>query len=256
MGFYSNQTDVRSAVLDFPSVMRQVYVWMTVGLAATAATAFVVGQTNIPLLLVQAPFLAIIAVIAELGLVFFISAGINRIDPVMARALFLVYAVLNGITLSLIFATFTFQTASGAIVTQQLYSNDSIMFAAISAAAMFGATSIIAYTTRMDLSRLGGFLMMALIGLIVATLINIFVSSNTLFQIINYVGVLIFVGLTAYDTQRIKRMALNPAVNMGDDAVALTQRVAILGALTLYLDMINLFLFLLRIMGGGRGGRR
>ena len=257
MGFYSNQTDVRSAVLDFPSVMRQVYAWMTVGLAATAATAFLVGQTNIPLLLIQAPFLWLIMLLAELGLVFFISAGINRLDPLAARVLFLVYAVLNGITLSFIFVTLQIQTATGALVSERIYSNESIMFAAISAAAMFGATSIIAYTTRMDLSRLGGILMMALIGLIVASLINIFVPSDTLFQIINYAGVLIFVGLTAYDTHRIKRMALNPALNMGDDAAALTQRVAIMGALSLYLDMINLFLFLLRIMGGGgRGGRR
>src|SRR5579859_7032705 len=241
MGFYSNRTDVRSAVLDFPSVMRQVYVWMTVGLAATAATAFLIGQTNIAPMLANQPFLWLIAVFAELGLVMFISASINRLQPAMALTLFLVYAVLNGVTLSFIFLAYELPT---------------IMYAAIAACAMFGATSIIAYTTRMDLSRLGGILMMALIGLIVASLINIFVPSDTLFQIINYAGVLIFVGLTAFDTQRIKRMALNPAINMGTEAAAMTQRVAIMGALTLYLDMINLFLFLLRIMGGGGRGRR
>jgi FtsH-binding integral membrane protein len=255
MGFYSNRTDVSSAALDFPSVIRQVYVWMTLGLAATAVTAFAVGQTNIPQLLIQQPFLWLIAIFGELGLVLFISARIIKMEPMTARALFLAYAVLNGIVLSFIFVTITMQTTSGAFVTERLYSNQSIMFAAVSAGAMFGATSIIGYTTKIDLSRLGGILMMALIGLIVASLINIFVPSDALFQIINYAGVLIFVGLTAFDTQRIKRMALNPALNMGTDAVAMTQRVAIMGALTLYLDMINLFLFLLRIMGGGRGRR-
>src|SRR5579864_5800644 len=241
MGFYSNRTDVRSAVLDFPSVMRQVYVWMTVGLLATAGTAFVIAQTNIPILLAEQPLLLLAAFIVELGLVIFISARITKLEPTIALALFLAFAVVNGVTLSFIFLAYAGQT---------------IMYAALAAGAMFGATSVIAYTTKMDLSRLGGILMMALIGLIVASLINVFVPSDTLFQIINYAGVLIFVGLTAYDTQRIKRMALNPAINMGEDAAALTQRVAIMGALSLYLDMINLFLFLLRIMGGGRGGRR
>jgi len=241
MGFYSNRTDEHSAVLDFPSVMRQVYVWMTVGLLATAGTAFAIAQTNIPILLAKQPLLLLGAFIVELGLVILISARITKLEPTTALALFVAFAVVNGITLSFIFLVYAGQT---------------IMYAALAASAMFGATSIIAYTTQMDLSRFGGILMMALIGLVVASLINIFVPSDTLFQIINYAGVLIFVGLTAYDTQRIKQMALNPAINMGDDAAALTQRVAIMGALNLYLDMINLFLFLLRIMGGGRGGRR
>ncbi len=241
MGFYNNRTDVGSVAVDFPSVMRQVYVWMALGLLATAGTAFVIAQTNIPQLLIQQPLLYLAAFFVELGLVIFISARITKIQPATALALFLVFAVVNGITLSFIFL---------------VYADQTIMYAAVAAGAMFGATSIIGYTTKIDLTRLGGILMMALIGLIVAYFINVFVPSDALFQIINYAGVLIFVGLTAFDTQRIKRMALNPAINMGTEAAAMTQRVAIMGALTLYLDMINLFLFLLRIMGGGGRGRR
>ncbi|MHB8627597.1 MAG: Bax inhibitor-1/YccA family protein [Aggregatilineales bacterium] len=241
MGFYNNRTDVSAAALDFPSVMRQVYVWMTLALLVTAGTAFVIAQTNIPLLLARQPLLYLAAFFVELGLVIFISARITKMAPATALALFLAFAVVNGITLSFIFLVYAGQT---------------IMYAALAAGAMFGATSIIGYTTKIDLSRLGGILMMALIGLIIASFINFFVPSDTLFRIINYAGVLIFVGLTAFDTQRIKRMALNPALNMGTEAAAMTQRVAIMGALTLYLDMINLFLFLLRIMGGGGRGRR
>jgi len=170
----------------------------------------------------------------------FISVRITRLDPMTAAALFLVYAVLNGVTLSFIFLAYNLGT---------------ITYAAVAAGAMFGATSIVAYATRIDLSRFGGLLLMALIGLIVASIVNMFFASSALDQIISYVGVLLFVALTAYDTQRIKKLALTISANGAVSEAGLVQRVSIIGALTLYLDLINLFLFLLRIMGG-RGGRR
>ncbi len=243
---YYNNTDigVQSGVrLDLTAVMRQVYLWMFLGLMATAGTAFAISTTNLPTIMARNPLIFIAAIIVEFGLVLFLSARIATLNPTTATILFLAYAVVNGVTLSLIFLAYSGPT----------HDYRTIAYAAIATSAMFGVTSILAYTTRMDLSRLGGILMMAVIGLVVATIINIFVSSDALFWIINYAGVLIFVGLTAYDTQRIKDMAMNVSVNAGGE-MATVQRVAIMGALRLYLDFINLFLFTLRIMGG-RGRR-
>lgn len=244
---YYNNTDIgiQSGVrLDLTAVMRQVYLWMFVGLLATAGTAFALSTTNLPLALARNPLLLIGALILELGLVFVLSARISTLSPTMATALFLAYAIVNGVTLSFIFLAYA-----------PNHDYRTIAYAGVATSAMFGVTSILAYTTKIDLSRFGGILMMALVGLIVATIINIFVSSDLLFWIINYAGVLIFVALTAFDTQRIKDMAMNVSVNANGE-LATVQRVAIMGALRLYLDFINLFLFTLRILGGGRGGRR
>lgn len=230
----------RGGALDISVVLRQVYLWMTLGLLATAGTAALVSQTSLPLMLASNPILWLVALFAELGLVIFITARISRLDPVTAAMLFLTYAVLNGVTLSFIFLVYNLGT---------------ITYAAIAAGAMFAATSLVAYATKIDLSRLGGLLLMALIGLVVASIVNMFFHSSGLDQLISYIGVLLFVALTAYDTQRIKRLALSISANSMGDEATLIGRMSILGALTLYLDLINLFLFLLRIMGG-RGGRR
>ncbi len=161
----------------------------------------------------------------------------ERRDVGRASALFLVFAAMMGMTLSAIF-----YWANLADIYLSLFATG----------AMFAAMSIIGYTTQMDLTRLGGLLFMALIGLIVASIVNIFVASSALYWLVSYAGVLIFTGLTAYDTQKIKRMAEHVSFQgMGSES-ALVQRVAIIGALNLYLDFINLFLYILRITSGRR----
>ena len=171
-----------------------------------------------------------VLVIAELGIVFGVSAGINRLSTGTAMALFILFAVINGLMLFPIFYAYT---------------GESIAKTFFITAGTFGAMTIYGYCTNRDLSRWGSILFMALIGLIIASLVNIFVGSDTMGWIISVVGVLIFVGLTAWDTQQIKTMALTaPGAAAG--------RLAVLGALTLYLDFINMFLYLLRFFGDSR----
>jgi FtsH-binding integral membrane protein len=176
--------------------------------------------------------LLIIAAFVEIGLVLAISAGINRMAPSTAGTLFLVYSAVNGLTFSLIFLA---------------YDGGTIAYAFIATAAMFGAMSVIGYTTQMDLSKLGSILFMGLIGLLVVSLLNLFIGSSFLYWVISVAGVVIFTGLTAWDTQRIKQMAQQSTM-MGSDGALLQQRITIIGALTLYLDFINLFLYLLRLI--------
>ena len=171
-----------------------------------------------------------VLVIAELGIVFGVSAGINRLSTGTAMALFILFAVINGLMLFPIFYAYT---------------GESIAKTFFITAGTFGAMTIYGYCTNRDLSRWGSILFMALIGLIIASLVNIFVGSDTMGWIISVVGVLIFVGLTAWDTQQIKTMSLTaPGAAAG--------RLAVLGALTLYLDFINMFLYLLRFFGDSR----
>ncbi len=213
--------------------MRRVYLWMTVGLLLTAGVAFVVINTPI-VLLVANPIVFFGAIIAEFGLVIFLSARIARMAPSTAVGLFFIYAAVNGLTLSLIFA---------------LYTASSIVMTFVATASLFGAMTIVGYTTQRDLTRLGGFLLMALIGLIIGSVINIFFASSALYWILTYAGIAIFLGLTVYNTQRVKNMTL-AAMQQGD--TQLEQRVGIMGALSLYLDFVNLFLLLLRLAGRRR----
>src|SRR5512142_560445 len=209
--------------INLQSIMRQVYVWMGLGLAITAGVAFV--TVNSPLLNLAAnPAVLLGAIIAELGLVLGISFGFNRLSALAATGLFLVYAALNGFTLSLVLLAFT---------------STSVFSALVASAALFGAMSIIGYTTHLDLSKLGTFLMMGLIGLLIAMIVNIFLGSGPLNLIISVAGVLIFTALTAYDTQRIGRMAVQ--VDAQGEAGA---KLSVFGALKLYLDFINMFLFI------------
>lgn len=231
---YAQSVSATKAVV-FRGVMTRVYLWMTAALMLTAATAFLTVSSPALLQLIYGNTAAVwVLMIAELGLVMGVSWGINRLSPTQAITLFLIYSVLNGLTLASIFFA---------------YSAGTIYQAFAASALTFGGMSLFGYTTKRDLSGLGGLLLMALIGLIIASVINIFWANSTFDAIITYIGVFIFVGLTAYDTQRIK--AMSEAAEVYGDAAA-PRRVAVLGALSLYLDFINLFLYILRLFGRGR----
>lgn len=220
-----------SLSLAFPALMRKVYVWMTLALVLTGITAYgVASSPGLMMTIFQTPAIMWGLIIAELAIVIAISAAINRLSLTTATLLFVLYSVLNGATLSLIFAVYTMSSIAN------------VFFIT---AGTFGVMAAYGYFTKRDLSSWGRLLLMALIGLIIATLVNVFLVKSSGFDLIlSYAGVLIFVGLTAYDTQKIKQM-LAMQTDMGEGA----QKVALLGALSLYLDFINLFLYLLRIFG-------
>ena len=221
------QWDVSAA---FPVLMRKVYVWMTLALVITGFTAY--GVATSPGIL-QAIYTNQILfwglIIAEFALVFGVTAAINKLSLTTATLMFILYSVINGALLSYIFLAYT---------------ASSIATVFFITAGTFGVMALIGYTTKTDLSSMGKILFMALIGMIIATVVNLFVKSNGLTTILSYVGVLIFVGLTAYDTQKIKQMLMQ-----APDASEGAQKMALLGALTLYLDFVNLFIYLLRIFG-------
>jgi FtsH-binding integral membrane protein len=217
--------------VDIQSIMRQVYTWMGLGMLLTAVVAYATVSTTL-IYLATNPIILIGAMVAELGLVIGLSWGLQRISSGVATALFFLYAGLNGFTLSLVLLAYTGGT---------------VFLAFATTAALFGAMSVIGYTTKVDLSKMGTFLMMGLIGLLIAMVVNIFVASGPLEFIISILGVLIFTGLTAFDTQRIARMAQQ--MNVQGDAEV---KFGIIGALRLYLDFINMFLFILRLFGRRR----
>lgn len=217
----------------FPALMRKVFVWMTLALAITGLTAYGVATSPAILSLIfssKVTFFGLI--IAEFALVFAISGAINRLSLSTATMLFILYSVINGATLSSIFFAFSVATIG------------KVFFIT---AGTFGAMALVGYTTKTDLTSMGKLLFMALLGIIIASVVNIFVGSSGLDLILSYVGVLVFVGLTAYDTQKIKQMC-QAAPDAGESA----QKLALIGALSLYLDFINLFLYLLRIFGNNR----
>ena len=217
----------------FPALMRKVFVWMTLALAITGLTAYGVATSPTILALIfssKVTFFGLI--IAEFALVFAISGAINRLSLSTATLLFILYSVINGATLSSIFFVFSVATIS------------KVFFIT---AGTFGAMALVGYTTKTDLTSMGKLLFMALLGIIIASVVNMFVASSGLDLILSYVGVLVFVGLTAYDTQKIKQMC-QTAPDAGESA----QKLALIGALSLYLDFINLFLYLLRIFGNNR----
>jgi len=214
----------------FPALMRKVYVWMTLALVITGFTAYGVATTpGLMMTIATNKILFWGLIIAELGLVFAISGAINKLSLMSATLLFILYSVINGATLSFLFA---------------IYTMSSIANVFFITAGTFAVMAFVGYTTKTDLTSMGKILFMALIGIIIATVVNIFVKSSGLQMIVSYIGVLIFVGLTAYDSQKIKQMLL-----MAPDAGEGAQKIALLGALALYLDFINLFIYLLRIFG-------
>lgn len=211
--------------------LANVYWWMTLALLISGVAAWGVGTSpELAKVLIKNPGLCFILILAEFGLVLGISLAINKMSAATATALFIAYSLLNGITLSFIFLAYT----QGTIVSA---------FAVT--AGTFTVMALVGTVTKMDLSGFGTFFLMLLFGLIIASLVNIFWVNDTLAQIINYVGVLIFTGLTAYDAQKVKEMYLAQA----DDHPETLRKLAVLGALTLYLDFVNLFLFILRIFG-------
>lgn len=217
------------------SFIRNVYNWMAIGLGLTGFAAFYVAGSQTLLELIfgnQLVFFGLI--IGELALVFSLSSRIEKMKASTATALFIFFSILNGVTLSSILLRYTMSSVASTFFICAL---------------TFGITSIYGMVTKKDLTGIGQFMFMGLIGIIVASVVNMFIGSSGLSMIISYLGVFIFVGLTAYDTQKLKHMALTQPAGL--DAATL-RKGAIMGALTLYLDFINMFLFLLHILGVSR----
>lgn len=214
-------------------LFRNVYMWMFMGLLTTTAVAVYTSTSGMMLSLLANPPILIGAIIGELALVFILSAAINRLSATVAGVMFFAYSALNGFTLSLIFLAYELGTIS-------------IAFGVT--AVLFGIMTVFAMTTQIDLTRYRSYFMMALIGLVIAMVVNMFLGSGPLDYVISMVGVLLFTALAAYDTQVIKQMAQDPALMQQDSDTLM--KISIIGALKLYLDFINLFLFLLRLFGG------
>ena len=220
--------DITSA---FSKLMRKVYVWMTLALVVSGLTAaYVAGNEAMLYAILTNKALFYGLLIGEVALVIGLSAALNRISALTATSLFLAYAILNGATLSILLVAFTATSlATTFFVT----------------AGTFVSMAVVGSVTKMNLSKIGSYLLMALIGLIIASVVNIFLHNTALELIVSGIGVLVFTGLTAYDAQKIKQMMLT----YGSEVNEQTQKLAIMGALTLYLDFINLFLYLLRFLG-------
>ncbi len=212
-------------------LMRKVYLWMSLALAVTGMTSFYIASN--PGLL-QTIFTSrgifLMLIIAELALVFILSARIMKMSFATAGIMFAAYSVLNGVTMSFIFIRFTMSSIAGAFLVT---------------AGMFAVMSFIGFTLKKDLASFSSFFFMALVGLVIATIVNAFWANSVLYWVITYVGVLLFVGLTAYHTQKIKHMLMM----YGDEVNDNTQKLALLGSLSLYLDFINLFFYILRFFG-------
>lgn len=225
------QSNVATESSAFAVLMRNVYTWMTCGLLMTALTAMIVGRNENWLYALATSGMYWGLLIAELVLVIFLSARLHKMSFATAGLMFAAYAILNGATLSLIMA---------------IYTAESISQAFFVTAGTFGAMSLVGFFIKKDLSAIGRVLLMGLIGLIIATVVNIFWHNTGLALVLNYVGVIVFVGLTAYDTQKIKRMlAMAQHAGVNDD----TNKLALMGSLELYLDFVNLFLYILRLFG-------
>jgi len=213
--------------------MVRVYNWMTAGLAVTGMMAYMVSHNDTMMGLIAGnPVVPIVLIVAQLGLVVYLSGWIQKMSASQATGIFMLYAGLTGLTFSFIFLAYTASSITSAFMVT---------------AGTFAAMSFYGYTTKKDLTSMGSFLFMGLIGIIIASLVNLFLQSAAIYWITTYAGVLIFVGLTAYDTQKIKEMNI-----LGNEGTDEDTKEAVIGALRLYLDFINLFLMLLRIMGDRR----
>ncbi|MBO5025619.1 MAG: Bax inhibitor-1/YccA family protein [Bacteroidaceae bacterium] len=224
---YGSSHDVTAA---FPALMRNVYVWMTMALAVTGLTAFYVASTPELLYAIFSSKLAFWGLfIAELAVVMILTSCIKKLSFPVAALMMAAYSILNGVTMSAIFIVYTLSSiASTFFIT----------------AGTFAAMAVVGYTTNRDMTKIGGILFMGLIGLVIAVVVNMFLGSSLMDYIISVFGVLIFTGLTAYDSNKIKAMLMQ--CDRVDDN---TQKIALLGSLSLYLDFVNLFLYLLRFLG-------
>lgn len=213
------------------TLLRSVYVWMTLALVITGFVSMYVAQSYQLISFIFGNKLALWGMlIAELAVVFYLSARINSISFTKATVMFIIYSILNGATLASIFLVYTMSSIASTFFV---------------AAGTFGVMALYGYVTKSDLTRIGNICLMALIGLIIATLVSMFWQNSMLQMIITYAGVILFVGLTAYDSQKIKRLLTTDGIEVTEE----TQKIALLGALTLYLNFINLFLYLLRLLG-------
>ena len=231
--FY-NQVEERaqSSALSFPALMSKVYLWMTLALVVTGMTAYYVASTPAILYAIVSNQIAFWGLfIGELVLVFVLSSRIMSLSFVTASLMFVIYSIMNGVFFSFILLAYTEQ---------------SIATTFLITAGTFGAMSLFGFVTKRDHSTMGRILFMLLIGLLIATVVNIFMKAEGLTLILNYAGVVIFVGLTAYDTQSIKQMLQEHGDKEG------AEKIALLGSLSLYLDFINLFIYLLRFFGESR----
>ncbi|MBF6590694.1 MAG: Bax inhibitor-1/YccA family protein [Ktedonobacterales bacterium] len=244
--YYSDARAVPySTGLDMRAIMRQVYLWLTLGLAVgfgvsfalgqVASNAIATGEATASSLILFNPIVSIIALVAYLALGFTFYPVVRRVSPAVGAVLYLLFAAVFGFLIS----TIWLQYKSGTIVS-----------AFVTTAAMFGIMSIVGYTTKLDLSKLGSILFMALLGIIIASVVNLFLRSPAIYWLVTYASVVIFSGLIAYDTQWISKNAASIA-RTGDSQAA--ARIALVGAFRLFLDFINLFLSLLRIFGGLNG---
>ncbi|WP_342321465.1 Bax inhibitor-1/YccA family protein [Kosakonia sp. BYX6] len=232
--FPRSDSIVQSSRTGLQTYMAQVYGWMTCGLLLTAFVAWYAARSEAIMSFVfssQITFFGLI--IAQLALVFVLSGMIHKLSAGVATSLFMLYSALTGLTISSILLVYTAQSIAATFVVT---------------AGMFGAMSLYGYTTKRDLSGFGNMLFMGLIGIVLASLVNFWLKSEALMWAVTYIGVVIFVGLTAYDTQKLKN--IGQQINVSDTAQL--RKYSILGALTLYLDFINLFLMLLRIFGNRR----
>jgi len=231
-GYWQDSQQPQSLDAKVSAIMKQVYVKMFLALLVSAVAALFAFffAPDIAISLATNKWIYWGLAIVELGLVFWISARLGKMSPGLSTALFYLFALVNGLTLSIIFLAFSFT---------------SIFKTFLITSAVFGAMSVYGYFTNRDLTRIGSFLYMALFGLIICCIVNIFWGNSTFEWIVSGLGVLIFIGLTAWDTQKIKQMA---AMNMG----LANGSLATWGALSLYLDFINLFIYLLRFFGSSR----
>lgn len=213
--------------------LAKVFNWMAVGLGITGVVAYLTAFTGLAVAIANSPLFLVLA-IGTLGLVFFLSARIDKIQASTASLLFVGYAVLNGLFFSTLFLRYTGSSIAGTFLIT---------------AGMFGAMAAYGLVTKRDLSGWGSFLFMGLIGILIAMVVNIFLQSPAVYWVTSMIGVLIFTGLTAYDVQKIKRMGEEGIMTQGQEAIV---KGSIMGALALYLDFINLFLMLLRFFGGSR----
>lgn len=217
------------------SFINQVYGWMCGGLLLTALAAYaVVATPELQKMVLGSQGVFLFLILIELGLVIAISWGINKMSSVAAATCFVIYSIINGLTLSVILFAYT---------------QASVALTFMVTAGTFGGMSLYGYLTKRDLTSWGNILLMGLFGIIIASLVNFFMRSNAMTWIITYMGIAIFMGLTAYDSQKIKNMSMQLEGSSDRESI---RKLALLGALTLYLDFINLFLFLLRIFGNRR----
>ena len=224
------RTIAQSAVSAVSIYMRQVYMWMTAGLAITAVTAFAVASSpDLQMAILGNMAIMIALIVAQFGLVIALSAAVHKMSATTATAVFIAYSALTGLTLSSIFVVYPIGSIANAFLT---------------ATGTFLAMSVYGTVTRRDLTGMGNFLIMGLFGIIIASIVNIFLASSMMDFVISCIGVLIFTGLTAYDTQKLRQIY---AYYAGDAELA--EKASIYGALTLYLDFINIFLYVVRLLG-------